>query len=271
MDTCSLEETANASQSNESTLKDEGYQSTLDCTTSKNMEEKLVKMESCYKQQITPMELELKLYQNLIEKYRNEQTDDDDDDEGFKGKGKGGKGYIRKVCRSEEDLKEQYLSKIKSEKKRLRFQQLDHQTQLMISKIDACRGFRNGDDFFEKLLEMFEGKSMEVEDLKQNVKEKEEEHANVLNELVGQYKKIIEQKVEEINDLKKLQAGLVGKTREGWLSELRRIMSRIRGGRKDLKTKKLDERSQLSIGNTEASRENNDRANNKGLNMNNKV
>ena len=119
------------------------------------MEGKLVKMEGCYKQRITPMELELKLYQKLIEKYRNEQTDDDDDDEGFKGKGKGGKGYIRKVCSTEEDLKEQYLSKIKSEKKRLRFQQLDHQTQLMISKIDACSGFRNGNDFFEKLLEMF--------------------------------------------------------------------------------------------------------------------
>ena len=267
-----MEETANASQSNESALKDEGYQSTLDCTTSKNTEDKLVKMEGCYKQQITPMELELKLYQKLIEKYRNEQTDDDDDDdEGFKGKGKGGKGYIRKVCSTEEDLKEQYLSKIKSEKKRLRFQQLDHQTQLMISKIDACRGFRNGDDFFEKLLEMFEGKSMEVEDLKQNVKEMEGEHSNILNELVGQYKKIIERKVEEINDLKKLQAGFVGKTRGGWLSELCRIMSRIKGGRKDLKTKELDDRSQLSLGNSEALRESDNSINNKALNINNKI
>ena len=265
-----MEETANASQSNESTLKDEGYQSILDCTTSKNMKDKLVKMEGSYKQRITAMELELKLYQNLTEKYRNEQTDDDDD-EGFTGKGKGGKGYIQKVCNLEEDLKEQYLSKIKSEKKRLRFQQLDHQTQLMISKIDACRGFSNGNDFFEKLLEMFEGKSMEVEDLKQNVKEMEGEHSNILNELVGQYKKIIERKVEEINDLKKLQAGFVGKTRGGWLSELRRIMSRIKGGRKDLKTKELDDRSQLSLGNSEALRESDNSINNKALNINNKI
>ena len=260
-----MEETANTSQSNESALKDEGYQSTLDCTTSKNTEDKLVKMEGCYKQQITPMELELKLYQKLIEKYRNEQTDDDDDDddEGFKGKGKGGKGYIRKVCSTEEDLKEQYLSKIKSEKKRLRFQQLDHQTQLMISKIDAYRGFRNGNDFFEKLFKMFEGKSMEVKDLKQNVNEMEGEYSNAFNELVGQYKNIIECKDEEMNDLKKLLAGLVKKTRGGWLSELRRMMSRIKGGRKDLKTKELDERSQLSIGITEALRESDDSINKK--------
>ena len=167
------------------------------------------------------------------------------------------------MCSTEEDLKEQYLSKIKSEKKWLRFQQLDHQTQLMISKIDAYRGFRNGNDFFEKLFKMFEGKSMEVEDLKQNVNEMEGEYSNAFNELVGQYKNIIEHKDEEMNDLKKLQAELVRKTRGGWLSELRRMMSRIKGGRKDLKTKELDERSQLSIGITEALRESDDSINNK--------
>ena len=102
-----------------------------------------------------------------------------------------------------------------------------------------------------------------MEDLRQNVKEMKGEHSNVLNELVGQYKKIIERKDEEINDLKKLQAGLVRKTRGGWFSELRRIMSRIKGGRKDLKTKELDERSQLSIGITEALRESDDSINNK--------
>ena len=265
-----MEETANASQSNESTLKDEGYQSTLDCTTSKNMEGKLVKMEGCYKQQITPMELELKLYQKLIEKYRNEQTDDDDD-EGFKGKGKGGKGYIRKVCSTEEDLKEQYLSKIKSEKKRLKFQQLDHETQLMISKIDVFRGFGSGNDFFNKLFEVFKGKSMEVEDLRNKAKEIEGDHVNVLNELVSQYTKIIEGKDLEINDLKKLQVGMMRKTRGGWLSELRRIMSRTKGGRKDVKTEGLDDKSQLTIANTEALRESDDRINNKVLNMKNKV
>ena len=73
---------------------------------------------------LSAMELELKLHQSLIEKYKNELTDDD---EGYKGKGKGGKGYVQKVYNSE-DLKEQYLSKIKSEKKYLRFQQLDNET-----------------------------------------------------------------------------------------------------------------------------------------------
>ena len=114
MDSYSSKETVNASESNQSTLKDEGYQSTSDCTTSKSMEDKSVKMEGCYEQLTTAMELELELHQNLVEKYKNELTDDA---EGYKGKGKDGKGYMRKACNSEGDLKEQYLSKIKSEEK----------------------------------------------------------------------------------------------------------------------------------------------------------
>ena len=48
----------NTSQSDESSLlRDEGYQSILDCTTSKSMEDKLVKMEGCYEQSTTAMEL----------------------------------------------------------------------------------------------------------------------------------------------------------------------------------------------------------------------
>ena len=49
-------------------------------------------------------------------------------------------------------LKELYLSKIKSEKKHLRFQQLDDVTQLMICKIDALRGSGNDHEFYDKLL-----------------------------------------------------------------------------------------------------------------------
>ena len=164
MDSCSSEGIASTSQSNESTLKDEGYQSTLDRNTSKDTEDNLVKMEGSCEQQITAMELELKLHQNLLEKHKNEVTDDDD--EGYKGKGKGGKGYVQKVCNSEEDLKEQYLSKIKNDKKYSRFQQLDNETQLMISKIDVFRGFGSGNGFFYKLLELFEGKSMELMEIK---------------------------------------------------------------------------------------------------------
>ena len=68
-----------------------------------------------------------------------------------------------------EDLKEQYLNKIKNEKKYLRFQQLDIETQLMICKIDGFSGFGNDNGFFDKLLEMFEGKSMELMEVKKAI------------------------------------------------------------------------------------------------------
>ena len=253
VDSCSSQGTASTSQSNESTLKDEGYQSTLDCTTSKDTEDKLVKMESSCEQQITAMELELKLHQNLIEKYKNELTDD----EGYVGKGKGGKGYVQKVCNSEEDLKEQYLSKIKNDKKYSRFQQLDNETQLMISKIDVFRGFGSGNGFFDELLELFEGKSMELMEMK----ELESKYVKAIDELQEQ----LEEKDQENDDLrKKLQAALMGKTREHCLSE----MSRIKGRKMDLKFEELDEESQLMIANIEALRESDDQIYNKVLSMN---
>ena len=257
MNSCSSEETVNASESNQSTLKDEGYQSTSDCTTSKSMEDKPVKMEGCYEQSTTAMELELELHQNLVEKHKNELTDDD---EGYKGKRKGGKGYVRKVCNSEEDLKEQYLSKIKSEKKYLRFLQLDNETQLMICKMDIFSGFGNGNGFFVKLLQMFEGKSMKLEEKK----ELEGEYVKAIDDLKEQYEKTTKEKDEEIDGLKKkLQAALMEKTRGGCLSEL----SRIKGRRKDLKIEELDEESQLMIANIEALRESDDKIYNKVLNM----
>ena len=251
VESCSSQGTASTSQSNESTLKDEGYQSTSDCTTSKSMEDKL---EGSYEQQITAMKLELKLHQNLMEKCKNELTDDD---EGYEGKGKGGKGYVQKVCNSEEDLKEHYLSKIKSEKKYLRFQQLDNETQLMISKIDVFRGFGGGNVFFDKLLELFEGKSMELLEMK----ELEDKYVKVINELMEQLK----EKNQEADDLKKeLQAVLMGeKTRGGCSSK----KNRIKGGKKDVNIEKLDEESQLMIANIEALRESDDKIYNKVLNM----
>ena len=249
MDSCSSQGTANASQSNESTLKDEGYQSTLDCTTSRNTEDNLVKMEGSCEQQIIAMELELKLHQNLIEKYKNELTDND---KGYEGKGKGGKGYVQKVCNSEEDLKEQYLSKIESEKKYLRFQQLSNETQLMINKIDVFKGFGGGNGFFDKLLELFEGKNMELI---------ESEYVKVINQLMEQ----LEEKNQETDDLKKkLQGALMSeKTREGCWSG----RSRIKSGKKDLKIEELDEESQLMIANIEALRESDDKIYNKVLNI----
>ena len=52
-------------------------------------------MEGPYKQQIATVELELKLHQNVIEKCKNKSTDDE---KYFKGRSKGRKGYMRKVC-----------------------------------------------------------------------------------------------------------------------------------------------------------------------------
>ena len=51
-----------------------------------------VYMAGPYKQQITTMELKLKFHQNVIEKCKNELTDDE---KYFKGRSKGGKGYMR--------------------------------------------------------------------------------------------------------------------------------------------------------------------------------
>ena len=255
VDSCSSQGTASTSQSNESTLKDKGYQSTLICTTSTNMpvEDKLVKIEQSGEKQITAMELELKLHQNLIEKYKNELTDD----EGYEGKGKGGKGYVQKVCNSEKDLKEKYLSKIKNAKKYSRFQLLDNETQLMISKIDVFRGFGSGNGFFDELLELFEGKSMELMEMK----ELESKYVKAIDELQEQ----LEEKDQENDDLKKkLQAALMGKTREHCLSE----MSRIKGRKMDLKIEELDEESQLMIAHIEALRESDDQIYNKVLSMN---
>ena len=253
-------------------LKDEGYQSALDCTTCKHVENSLLKMEECYKQQIHDLEFELELQYKLIEKnydIKSKLMGDGDDNE-LEGKGKGGKGYVKKMCNLEEEqliLKEQYLSKIKSEKKYLRFQQLDDETQLMICKIDALRESAIGNNFLDELLRMFERKSMELEKLKKTVeemKELEEEYAKTIYELVDDHEKVIKQKDQEIDCLKKkLQAALIGKVRRGYSGE----PSRIKSGRKDVKTEDLDDECQLMIANIEALRESDNIIYGKVLNM----
>ena len=240
-------------------LKDEGYQSALDCTTCKHVENSLLKMEeSYYKQQIHDLEFELELQYKLIEKnydMRNKLMGDDDESE---GKGKGGKGYVKKMCSLKEEqliLKEQYVSKIKSEKKYLRFHQLDDETQLMICKIDALRESGIDNNFFDELLKMFERKSMDLEKLKRTVgemKKLEDDYAKTINELVEDREKVIEEKDQEINCLKKkLQAALIGKVRRGCSDE----PSRIKSGRKDVKIEDLDDECQSMIANIEALRE----------------
>ena len=85
MDDC--EETVGTS-SFTNVLKDEGYQSALDCTTLKQVENSLLIMEESYKQQIHDLEYELELQYKLMENYdiKNKQMDDDDE---LEGKGKG--------------------------------------------------------------------------------------------------------------------------------------------------------------------------------------
>ena len=136
----------------------------------------------------------------------------------------------------------------------------------MICKIDALRGCDNDNNFFNKLLGTFEGKSMELERLKKTLKEMKglkEDYVMFINELEDQHQKAIKEKDQEISYLKKLQALLIGKQREGYQSE----PSRVGGERKDLKIEELDEESQLMIANIKALRESDDMIHDKVLNM----
>ena len=227
-------------------------------------------MEESYKQQICDLEVELELQYKLIEKnydMRNKLMGDDDESE---GKGKGGKGYVKKMCSLKEEqliLKEQYVSKIKSEKKYLRFQILDDETQLMICKINALRESGIDNNFFGELLNMFERKSMDLEKLKNTVeemKELEDDYAKTIDELVEDHEKVIEEKDQEINCLKKkLQAALIGKVRRGCSGE----PSRIKSGREHVKIEDLDDECQLMIANIEALKESDNIIYGKVLNM----
>ena len=197
---------------------DEGYQS---ASTSKHFETstELLKLQEYYNQlqQRNDLDFELKLQHKLIEKKLcvNELDDyeeeDDDYDYGYKGKGKGGKRFVKKTCHLEEEerqlkLKEQYMSKIKTKKKRLRFQQLDDETQLMICKIDALRETESDKYFLKKLLKMFEGKSFKMQRLEETVekmKEVEDNSAKTIDDIIDEHQRILEVKDQEIKCLKK--------------------------------------------------------------------
>ena len=193
---------------------DEGYQSTLDCTMCKK---NLVKLEESYKQQIAALELALKNQQNLINKYfyiKNELTNDEENF--FGGKGKGGKGYVKKACDLQRiALKEEYLAKIKCEKRRFRFLQLDEKAQLMVYKIEALWGSGSDDSFIDEVLEMFEEGSMKLQSQKkvvEEMKEQQGEHVNAIDELTDQHHKSIEEKDQKIDYFKNnVQVVFVGK------------------------------------------------------------
>ena len=257
-----------------SMLKDEGYQSALQCSSSKHVEKKL--LEKYCKQQSSDVEFELKLRHELIKKvYNDELMDDEDDYEEqdeeefkYKGKGKGGKGFVKKTCHLEEEeqqvkLKEQYLGKIKSEKKYLRFQQLDDLTQLMICKIDALRESGSDYNFYDKLLKLLEWKSMKLEDLKQTIKEMkeiEDDNTKTMNGILLEHQMILHNKDQEINCLKK-RLELWDK-RRGCLEETSKNTER-----KCKKIEGLDDEYQTMIANMEALKKLNNNAHNKVLKL----
>ena len=184
----------------EGVTADEGYQSALDCTTCKKC---LMKIEESYKQQIAALELELQHQRNVIDKYYHIKNELTTNEENFlEGKGKGGKGYIKKGCNLKQPaIKEQYLSKIQSEKGCLKFIQLDHQAQL---KIDTLREFVSDDNFVNKLMETFEEKSIQLQSLKETVDEAkalESEYVKTIDELMYQHHETIKEKDHEINYL----------------------------------------------------------------------
>ena len=229
-------------------------------------------MEEYYKTQIDALESDLKHQQKLNEEQSYATNELIDEEEEFEGKGKGGKRYIKKICNLEEEranLIDNYLSNIKSEKKYLRFKQLDEETQLMICKIDVFRGFGYHTEFFDKLLEMFEWNSTQLVKLKKTVdemKQLKDDYSNTIDELMDENQKTIKEKDQEIDELKKkLQAVLIGKKGGNHLSE----SSRIKGGRKDAK-QEMDEESQLMIANINALRESDNKIYYKVLGMSKK-
>ena len=199
-------------------LMDEGYKS---AATSKHFEtsNELLKLEEYYNQQRGDVEFDLlklqhKLFEmklNCVDDYDDDEEEDEDDDYGYKGKRKGGKRFVKKTCHLEEEerqlkLREKYLNKIKTKKKRLRFQQLDDETQLMICKIDALRETGSDKNFFKKLLKMFEGKSLKVQRLEETVekmKEVDDNNAKTIDDIIDEHQRILEVKDEEIMYLKK--------------------------------------------------------------------
>ena len=178
------------------------------------------------------------------------------------------------MCSLEEEqliLKEQYLSKIKSEKKYLRFHQMDEETQLMICKIDALRESGIDNNFYEEFFKMFEEKSTELVKLKTTVKkmkELENDYAKTIDELVDEHQKIVKEKDQEIKSLKKkLQKILVGKVTRDYSGEPSRNNSGSVGCGFRVKIEDMDDECKQMIVNIEALKESDNIVYNKVLHM----
>ena len=238
----------------EGVTADEGYQSAMDCTTCKKC---LLKIEESYKQQIAALELELQHQRNVIDKYYRIKNELTNDIENFlEGKGKRGKGYVKKGCNLKQlTIKEQYLSKIKSEEGRFKFLQLDHQAQHTICKIDTLREFVSDNNFINTLMEMFEEKSIELQTLKETVEEAkalESEYAKTIDELMHHHHETMNEKDHEIDYLRNnVQVVFVEKEAMGESSKSKNQKK----SRKHLKTDEPDDDYQVMMGSLEGLRE----------------
>ena len=240
----------------EHVIEDEGYQSKLDCTTCRKS--LIMKMEESYKQQIASLESKLIQQQNRIDKYyyANELTDDEENV--FEGRGK---GYVKQACDLKPlALKKQYLGKIKCEKRRFRFLQLDDKTQLMLCKIDALRGPRSDNNFIDELLETFERNSMLLLRLNktiEEIKEQEDVYVKTHDELKHDHEKIIKEKDEEIDYFREnMKVVLVGEESCDFLGAPSKKMKNGKQCKKNLKTDESEDGEyQISIANMEGLRE----------------
>ena len=125
----------------------------------------------------------------------------------------------------------------------------------MISRIDTLRGSVNDDQFIDKLLEVFEDKSMLLQNLKgtvENMKQVEGEYVKTIDELMQQHHESIKEKDHEIDYLRKnVQIVLVGKEGSGELSKRRNGKK----SKKYLQTDDLDDEYQITIANMQVLRQ----------------
>ena len=237
-------------------IEDEGYQSKLDCSTCKKS--LIVKIEESYKQQIASLESKLIQQQNRIDKYyyANELTDNEENV--FEGKGK---GYVKQAYDLKPlALKQQYLSKIKCEKRCFRFLQLDDKTQLIICKINALKGPRSDNTFIDDLLETFERNSFQLLRLNKTIgemKELEDEYIKTCDEFKHNYEKTVEEKDQEIDYFRKnMKVVLVGEGRCDFLGEPSKKKKNGKKCKKNLKTDESEDGEyQITIANMEGLRE----------------
>ena len=240
----------------EHVIEDEGYQSNLDCSTCKKS--LIVKIEESYKQQIASLELKFTQQQNRINKYyyANELTDDEENV--FEGRGK---GYVKQACDLQPlALKKQYLDKIKCEKRRFRFLQLDDKTQLMICKINTLRGPTSDNNFIDELLENFERNSFQLQRLNKTIeemKEQEDAYVKTHGELTHDHEKTIEEKDQEIDYFRKnMKVVLVGEGRCDFLGEPSKKKKNGKKCKKNLRTDESEDGEYLiSIANMEGLKE----------------